>query len=95
MLDHPNCIKLIGTYEDNNGYYILTELLNSDKSLECELNKFENPQFGYNVVRQIMKSLLEGIKYVHSLGIMHRDLKPLNIMFNSNSVLKIIDFGLA
>lgn len=33
MIDHPNCIKLIATYEDENGYYILTELLDSEKSL--------------------------------------------------------------
>ncbi|KAL4445086.1 hypothetical protein ABPG74_018814 [Tetrahymena malaccensis] len=100
LIDHPNCIKLIATYEDNNGYYILTELLDSEKSLQGELTKFQNPQFGYQVVRHILKQLIKGIEYVHSLGIMHRDLKPQNIMFANNdssslSNLKIIDFGLA
>ncbi len=33
MLDHPNCIKLVATYEDEHGYYILTELLDDAKSL--------------------------------------------------------------
>ena len=44
-----------------------------------------------------MKLQLEGLAYLHSLGIMHRDLKPANILFTSNecSNLVIADFGLA
>ncbi|EGR28049.1 protein kinase domain protein [Ichthyophthirius multifiliis] len=100
MINHPNCIKLIATYEDEHGFYILMELCESNKTLQGELTRFKNTQFGYQVVRHILKQLLKGIEYLHSIGIMHRDLKPQNIMFandNSSSLndLKIIDFGLS
>ena len=39
--------------------------------------------------------ILRGLKYMHSAGILHRDLKPRNLLVNSNCDLKICDFGLA
>jgi len=39
--------------------------------------------------------VLRGLKYIHSAGILHRDLKPRNLLVNQNSDLKICDFGLA
>ena len=42
-----------------------------------------------------MYQLLRGLKYIHSANVLHRDLKPGNILLNANSELKICDFGLA
>ena len=42
-----------------------------------------------------MYQILRGLKYMHSAGIYHRDLKPRNLLVNSNCDLKICDFGLA
>lgn len=55
LVSHPNCIRLEATYEDENGYYILTELLDAEKSLQGELTKYSNLQLGYKVVRHILK----------------------------------------
>jgi serine/threonine protein kinase len=46
-----------------------------------------------------MKSLLEGVQYIHELSIIHRDLKPENILLESTDLnctnVKIVDFGLS
>lgn len=46
-------------------------------------------------IRFFMYQLLRGMKYIHSAGILHRDLKPKNLLVNSNCDLKICDFGLS
>lgn len=52
--------------------------------------RFDGPQ-----VKCIMKQILEGVEYLHSKGIMHRDLKTANILMNNRGEIKIADFGLA
>jgi serine/threonine protein kinase len=61
----------------------LTSILKSSQSLTDEHYQF----FLYQILR--------GMKYIHSAGVIHRDLKPRNLLVNANCDLKICDFGLA
>jgi nemo like kinase len=71
--------------------YILTELMQSD------LHKIiSSPQMlTQDHVKLFLYQILRGVRYLHSTGIIHRDIKPGNLLVNSNCLLKICDFGLA
>ena len=93
-LHHPNIVSLKGFYEDADNYYIIMELVPGG-----DLMGFveEFGPVGEEATRVITKQILQGINYVHQLGISHRDLKPDNILIMQDEpiLVKITDFGLA
>lgn len=71
--------------------YVITELMQSD------LHKIivSNQPLTSDHVKIFLYQILRGLKYLHSADILHRDVKPGNLLVNSNCLLKICDFGLA
>lgn len=68
-----------------------------EKDLKTFIKSFEG-DINMNIIKGIMKRILQGLSYLHLQGIFHRDLKPQNIMINTNDhklEVKIVDFGLA
>ena len=98
-LDHPNVIKFIDMfvkYEPKCRTVQVYELVTTD--LKKYMDKDPDP-LPPTIVRSFSQQILWGIHYCHERGIMHRDLKPLNILIKTNSrgehTLKLADFGLA
>ena len=92
--DHPNVIKYFSTEEDDKCIYIALQLCDADLKQFIE-GKYENP----NVNKyDILKDALEGICHLHALNIIHRDVKPSNVLIRvSNNRPRgiIADLGLS
>ncbi|GMH45008.1 hypothetical protein BSKO_12965 [Bryopsis sp. KO-2023] len=92
-LDHKNIVPLIEFYVDKKKIYMIFELMSGGRLLEVVLQR--PPEAS---TRKIFRQLIEGIGYLHSKNVTHRDLKLENILLERKDDLesiKIADFGLA
>lgn len=93
-LNHENIVKLKGFYEDDDSYYLVMEFIPGGDLMDFVA---AHGSVGEEAGREITRQILTAIKYVHSLKISHRDLKPDNILIAQDDpvMVKITDFGLA
>jgi len=91
-LTHPRIAAIFDYGEDNDIAYIVMELVNGKSLYEHLQNKakFELAEIG-----EIVRQLLDGLGYAHAQGVVHRDVKPSNILINDDGRIKISDFGIA
>lgn len=94
-ITHENIIQLHEVYETEKSIYLVLELIQG-KSLQEVLKKstFKDTYSEVKIINMI-RSILDALAYLASKGIMHRDLKPDNILLDKGEKIKIVDFGLA
>ncbi|KAF7030471.1 hypothetical protein CFC21_042009 [Triticum aestivum] len=93
-LQHRNVIKLVGGCTSPPVFCVITEFL-SGGSLRSFLHKQEHKSLPLDKIISVGLDIAHGMGYVHSQGIVHRDVKPENIIFDGDCCAKIVDFGIA
>lgn len=88
-LSHPNIVNLIETFEKDKEIIIIMEL-NTDSSLNKIIKK---KSLSVEEIKKYTIEILKGLKYLHEKYIIHRDIKPGNILIDNT--VKICDFGMA
>lgn len=91
-LSHPNIVEVYDVGEEDGNYYIVMEYIEG-KTLKQLLQK--RGALTLNEVIDIMAQLTDGLAHAHEAYIIHRDIKPQNIMIEDNGLVKITDFGIA
>ncbi len=91
-LSHPNVIKLYSTGEDHGYFYIAMELVGGG-SLEQRIKNLG--RLAEEDVLRIGLEVAEGLRAAQKDGLLHRDVKPANILFTDTGTAKVVDFGLA
>jgi hypothetical protein len=89
---HPNVIKLYSVGHDQGYFYLAMELVGGG-SLEGRIRK-EGKLTEGDALR-IGHQVAEGLRAAQNLGLIHRDVKPANILFTESGTAKVVDFGLA
>ena len=96
LCHHPNIIRLIDHLENNDYIYIVSEYI--EGGTLYDYFKLKKNDFKEKEAANIIRQIAYGIFYLHSYGIVHKDLKPTNIMITEQSdsgIVKIGDFGVS
>jgi len=87
-LNHPNLAHLYSFFKEDDSFYIVMEFVNGvPLSRLCPMS--------WQQALPLIRQILDGLQYAHSLDVLHRDIKPDNIMVSPRGEVKVMDFGIA
>ena len=89
---HPNVIQLYEIIETENQLYLIMEFAEGGELFDLIVDRHRLRE---ELACKYFRSLIFGLKYIHSLNVWHRDLKPENLLLDASKDLKIVDFGLS
>ncbi|XP_022079981.1 cyclin-dependent kinase 1-like [Acanthaster planci] len=92
-LQHPNVVNLSNVLMQENRLYLVFEFLTMDlkKYMETLRGTVMDPE----LVKSYLHQIVQGILFCHCRRVLHRDLKPQNLLINEKGIIKLADFGLA
>ncbi|RFU77658.1 camkk meta kinase [Trichoderma arundinaceum] len=95
-LNHPNLAQLIEVLDDpdEDSLYIVMEMCKKGVIMKVGLGEQAVP-YPDEECRFWFRDLILGIEYLHAQGVIHRDIKPDNLLLSEDDVLKVVDFGVS
>ncbi|KAG9235521.1 BcCMK3, calcium/calmodulin-dependent protein kinase [Amylocarpus encephaloides] len=95
-LNHPNLVSLIEVLDDpeQDSLYMVLEMCKKGVIMKVGLGEQSDP-YDMESCRCWFRDLILGIEYLHAQGVVHRDIKPDNLLLTEDDVLKIVDFGVS
>ena len=92
QMKHPNIVKLVDLIHGDKKLYLVFEFMDYDLKKFLDMNGGPLPP---QLVKSYLYQITSAIRYCHSKRILHRDLKPQNLLIDKSGVIKLADFGLA
>jgi serine/threonine-protein kinase len=89
-LNHPNIVRMIAAEKENRIFFMVMEYIKG-KTLEKVLEK--EGTLDWTRAVDLLKQIAQGVEHAHNNKIIHRDLRPSNIMVSEEGTAKITDFG--
>ena len=95
-LNHPNLVSLLEVLDDpaEDSLYMVLEMCKKGVIMKVGMNEVADP-YDPESCRCWFRDLILGIEYLHAQGVVHRDVKPDNLLLTDDDVLKIVDFGVS
>ncbi len=91
-LNHPNIVSIYDRGEAEDTYYIAMEFLDGRTLKELVVGRGAAP---VNVAIEYARQILSALRFAHRHGIVHRDIKPHNVLVDGEGRVKVTDFGIA
>jgi eukaryotic-like serine/threonine-protein kinase len=91
-LNHPNIVSIYDRGEAEDTYYIAMEFLDGRTLKELIVSRGAAP---INVTVEYARQILSALRFAHRHGIVHRDIKPHNVLVDAEGRVKVTDFGIA
>ena len=91
-LSHPNIVNVHDVIEVDDALYLVMEYI-AGETLSARMRTGPKPDLAF--LLRVLREMAGALDYTHSRGIIHRDVKPANVMIDSSGRVRIMDFGIA
>jgi len=95
IVNHPYSVKLVNHFEDNDKLYLIMELASNGNLYNLIQKSKKDKVKNLELIKKLIIQTIEIIKYLHSLNIIYRDIKPENLLLDKDYNIKLCDYGWA